>query len=68
MWGHVAAHVAEVISNLSKRYDERQFNENLARLEKLVDDIGKFQAQSVREESKAQDAKPADKSSTINNP
>jgi hypothetical protein len=39
MWAHVAAHVAIVMANLAKGYDERQFDEDLAELERLVDEI-----------------------------
>ena len=42
LWGHVAAHTAEVMGNLAKGFDERQFNEDLAELEELVDEIKKL--------------------------
>jgi hypothetical protein len=59
MWAHVAAHVALVMGNLAKGYDERQFNEDLAKLEQLVDEIKK--AQSVERGNQAVEgaAKPA---------
>ncbi len=57
MWSHVAGHLGQVMGNLSKGYDEREFNEDLAKLEKLVDEIGEFQAQSAGAESKVKDAK-----------
>ncbi len=42
MWAHIAAHVALVMGNLARGYDERQFNEDLAKLEQLVDEIKKL--------------------------
>ena len=53
MWANVAAHIAEVMGNLSKGYDERRFNEDLAELERQVDEIKKLQAQSDRAENRA---------------
>jgi hypothetical protein len=53
MWANVAAHIAEVMGNLSKGYDERLFNEDLAELEKQVDEIKELQAQSDRTENRA---------------
>jgi hypothetical protein len=54
MWAHVAAHVAMVMANLAKGYDERQFNEDLAKLEQLVDEIKK--AQSVERRNQGNQA------------
>jgi len=39
MWAHVAAHIAQIMGNLAAKYDEQQFEEDLARLEVLVDEI-----------------------------
>lgn len=39
MWAHVAAHIAMVMGNLAKGYDERQLDDDLAELERLVDEI-----------------------------
>ncbi len=64
MWSHVAAHLGQVMGNLSKGFDEREFNEDLARLEKLVDEIGEFQDQSARAESKVKDARTAGEASS----
>ena len=63
MWAHVAAHVAEVMGNLVKGFDERQFNEDLAELERLVDEIKKLQAQRVEKGDRPAERKPADKCS-----
>lgn len=62
MWGHVAAHIAMVLGNLAKGYDERQLDEDLAELERLVDEIKK---ESKAKEAKAGaqgDQKPGDSS------
>jgi hypothetical protein len=56
MWAHVAAHCGEVMCNLAKGFDERQFNEELAELERQVDEIDKLQAQDDR--TKNPEAKP----------
>lgn len=50
LWGHVAAHTAEVMGNLAKGFDERQFNEDLAELEELVDEIKSFKLKELRKE------------------
>jgi hypothetical protein len=63
MWAHVAAHIALVMGNLAKGYDEHQFNEDLAELERLVDEIKKLQAQRTEEGDRATEANPADKCS-----
>ena len=42
LWAHVAAHTAEVMGNLAKGFEEQQFDDDLAKLENLVDDIKKF--------------------------
>ena len=46
MWAQIATRLCEVMANLSKGFDERQFNEDLVELEKQVDEIKKFQAQN----------------------
>ena len=63
MWAHVAAHIAMVMGNLAKGYDEHQFNEDLAEVERLVDEIKKLQAQRVEEGDRPAEEKPADKCS-----
>ena len=63
MWAHVAAHIAMVMGNLAKGYDEHQFNEDLAEVERLVDEIKKLQAQRAEEGDRAAEGKPADKCS-----
>ena len=57
MWGHVAAHVALVMGNLAKGFDEVQFNEDLAKLERLVDEISEFQTQRCGKEVRAEEEK-----------
>lgn len=39
MWAHVAAHIAAIMGNLATQYDEKRFEEDLAKLELLVDEI-----------------------------
>ena len=62
MWAHVAAHIAMVMGNLAKGYDERQFNDDLAELERLVDEIKKLQAQTAEQRDRTAEGKPADSS------
>ena len=38
MWAQVAANIASVMGNLAKAYDERQFNEDLAELERQLEE------------------------------
>ncbi len=45
MWAQIATRVGEVMANLTKGFDERQFNEDLKELERQVDEIEKLQAQ-----------------------
>jgi hypothetical protein len=63
LWAHVAAHTAEVMGNLARGFDERQFNEDLAELERLVDEIKKLQAQRAEKGDRPAESKPADKCS-----
>ena len=51
MWAHVAAYIAQIMGNLANGYDERQMDEDLAELERLVDEIKK---QSKAKESQAE--------------
>ena len=46
LWAHVAAHVGLVMGNLAKGFDEQQFNEDFAKLESLIGEVKKYQAQS----------------------
>ena len=39
MWAQVSANIGLVMSNLAKGYDETKFNEDLAELEKLANEI-----------------------------
>jgi hypothetical protein len=39
MWAQVAANVGQVMGNLSKAHDDTQFNDDLARLERLTNEI-----------------------------
>ena len=41
MWAHVAAYIGQIMGNLANGYDERQVDEDLAELERLVDEIKK---------------------------
>src|SRR5208283_5226104 len=45
MWAHVSANIGLVMGNLAKGYDETQFDQDLAELEKLMDEIKKTQAE-----------------------
>jgi hypothetical protein len=43
MWAQVSANIGLVMGNLAKGYDETKFNEDLAKLERLLDEIKVFQ-------------------------
>ena len=51
----------EVMGNLAKGFEERQFNEDLTELEKLVDEIKSLQDQAIKaaKYNKAAEEKPA---------
>ncbi len=59
MWAHIAAHIAMVMGNLAKGYDEHQFNEDLAEVERLVDEVKKLQAQRSEQGNRATEEKSA---------
>ncbi len=63
LWAHVAAHTADVMGNLAKGYDERQFDDDLAELERLVDEIKELQAETGEQEDRPEEEKPAEKCS-----
>ena len=42
MWAQVSANIGLVMGNLAKGYDETKFNEDLAELEKLTNEIKTF--------------------------
>lgn len=64
VWSHVAAHLGQVMGNLSKNFDETKFNEDLADLEKLVDEVEELRNQSPGAESKVKDAKSTDEATS----
>ncbi len=64
MWAHVAAHVGMVMGNLAKGYDDRQFDEDLAELERLADEINKLQNPNDTKDSRSEEAKPANANSS----
>lgn len=66
MWAQIAMRLGEVMSNLAKGFDERQFNEDLAELERQVDEIKKLQAQNDKTSNPT--AAEPEKSSSISNP
>ncbi len=53
MWAQIAAKIGGVMANLSRGFDEREFNEDLQELERLVDDIEKLSEQSAAKEMPA---------------
>jgi hypothetical protein len=64
MWAHVAAHIAMVMGNLAKGYDERTFDEDLAELERLVDEIKKQNKAGEAETGDRENTKRTDDSKT----
>jgi hypothetical protein len=44
MWGRLATYTAQVMQNLSKGFDDKQFQTDLKRLERMVDEIKRRQA------------------------
>ena len=64
LWAHVAAHIGLVMGNLTKGYDETKFNEDLARVENQLNEIKKYQAESVRQGNTGNQPVQADKTKT----
>ena len=63
MWAHVAAHVAEVMGNLSTQYEEEDFKKDLSELERQIDEIRKTQLQRNKEGDHPIATSPADANS-----
>ena len=51
LWAQVAANIGMVMGNLSKGYEERQFNEDIAELERQVDQVQKLIADCEKTET-----------------
>ena len=45
MWAQVAANIGMAMGNLSKAYDETKFNEDLAELERQLDEMEEYQSE-----------------------
>jgi UDP-galactopyranose mutase len=43
-WARIAAYTAQVMQNLTRGFDEKQFQTDLKRLEKMVDEVRREQA------------------------
>ena len=62
MWAHVAAYIGQIMGNLANGYDERQVDEDLAELERLVDEIKKQIKAKGAQAGIPGDQKPGDNS------
>ena len=51
MWAQIASNIGMVMSNLSKGYDDRQFNEDFTNLDKLIDEWKAFQDEASQKQS-----------------
>ncbi len=49
MWAQVTANLGQVMGNLSKGYDETQFNEDIDELERLIDEVKILSAEAVKQ-------------------
>jgi len=58
MWAQVAANIGMVMGNLSKRYDERQIDEDLDELERLLAEVKAAQGKSDETKDPSMEAKP----------
>jgi len=54
MWTQVSANIGVAMGNLAKGYDETQFNEDIARLERLIDEIKKIQEEYAEKSDSAE--------------
>ena len=50
MWAQVSANIGMVMGNLAKGFDDTKFNEDLAEVERLLDEIKIFQKDKADEE------------------
>ena len=57
MWAQIASNIGMVMSNLSKGYDDRQFNEDFTNLDKLIDEWKAFQDEASQKQSSTTVAK-----------
>jgi hypothetical protein len=64
MWAQVAANIGMVMGNLSKRYDERQIDEDLDELERLLAEAKAAQGQSDETKDSSTEPKPPKDDST----
>jgi hypothetical protein len=56
MWAQVAANIGMVMGNLSKGYDERQFDDDLDEMERLMGEIKKLHAEGAGQAGPASQA------------
>jgi len=54
MWAQIAANIGMVMGNLAKGYDETKFNEDLAELERLTNEITTFHAELAEKQGSAE--------------
>ena len=66
MWAQVSANIGMVMGNLAKGYDERQIDEDLAELEKLMDEIKKTQAEIAEKKGSSEASLTSSEDSTGN--
>lgn len=57
MWAQVAANIGMVMGNLSKGYDERQFDEDLDEMEQLMNEIKKMHGDAEGAKDSAEEEK-----------
>ena len=50
MWTKVTANIGQVMGNLAKAHDEIQLNDDLARLERLIDEVHIFNDEAAKKE------------------
>jgi len=60
IWAQIASNIGMVMSSLSKGYDERQFNEDFANLDKAIDEWKALEAKGIQKEGLTPEAKPED--------
>jgi hypothetical protein len=58
MWAQIATNIGMVMSNLSKGYDDRQFNEDFTELNRLIDEWKAFQDEMAKKQDSTAVTKP----------
>lgn len=66
MWAQVSANIGMVMGNLAKGFDDTKFNEDLAELERQIDEIKIIQRQVAENSCSEEESLPSKDESAVN--